>query len=292
MYYAAQDLLEYLMNSAGGGAQDSEHRVLRQAAFHAYRDVINARDWNWHVSSGDLEDDVAGDGDGVKTFTLPAGVKNVDALIPPQNLLTPTAYISPAEWERINTVLPQLNMPIYWTVMRDSTTPDRWQIRIAGSPSTSTFRYTYRRRPKNLQYMGYEPICRTTGFAPDGAVRRYGTATNYPEGMAGLHPFTAQEIIGQAESMIGEPPENAKTVVSDYLDVSDSMLTAVLSATEVWLAKLMGKNIEGAMTVYQRDLRMACEADVLAPVSGQRFSRPLLGTPRALGYYGPSGPDN
>ena len=51
MLYCAQDLIEYLMATTGGGVQDSEHRALRAAAANGYRDVINHVDWNYHDSS-------------------------------------------------------------------------------------------------------------------------------------------------------------------------------------------------------------------------------------------------
>lgn len=291
MYYAAQDILEYLMNSVGGGAQDAEHRLLRAAAHHAYRDVMNARDWNFHSATGTLTNGGGGSGNGVTSFTLPENVKNIDSLIPPVTNPTVTTYVTPTEWQRINIMLPALNAPIYWTVMKDPSLPDRWQIRMAGAPPDVTFNYIFRRRPSPLRYFGVEPEARQAGFTLAGAVRRYGTANAFPEGLSGLYPFTAQEIIGLTGSMVGTPPTGAKTVVSDYVDASDPMFTAVLSGAEVWLAKLNGKNVEGAMTVYNKDLRMAFEADSVVPVSGQRTGGGSISAARALGYYSPSGPN-
>lgn len=291
MYYAAQDLLEYLMNSVGGGAQDSEHRLLRAALHHAYRDVMNVRDWNFHASTGTLTTGGGGSGNGVTSFTLPENVKNIDALIPPMSYPTVTTYVTPSEWQRINIMLPTLNAPIYWTVMKDPSLPDRWQIRMAGAPPDIEFNYIFRRRPTPLRYFGYEQQTRQPGFSVTGAVKRYGTADQFPEGLAGLYPFTAQEIIGMTGSLVGTPPQNAKTAVSDYVDASDSMFTAILSGAEVWLARMNGKNIEGAMTIYNKDLRMAFEADSVVPISGQRTGGARLSSARALGYYSPSGAD-
>ena len=292
MYYAAQDIIEYLMASTAGGAQDSEHRTLRAAAHNAYRDVINARDWNWHVAENTLTtDELVGSGDGVETFTLPENVKNIDSIIPPYSVALPAVYLTPTEWLRVEVKLPTLNAPIYWTVVKDPEAYDRWLLKIAGSTQETTYKYTYRRRPKMLQYMGYEPQCRQPGFSVAGAVRRYGTADNFPESAFGIHPFTAQEIIGDATSMQGTPPENAKTAVSDYLDLSDSMYTAVLSGAEAWLSRLLGKNTDAASAAYLKDIRLAFEADSAAPVSGTRRGWSMIGTARALGYYSPSGPD-
>lgn len=291
MYYCGQDVLEYLMNSVGGGAQDSEHRLLRAAANHAYRDVTSARDWNWHVTTDTLPAPDAGAGPGYN-YTLPANVRNVDSIIPPLTSPSGVKYVTPTEWERLNIALPQVNAPYFWTVVKHPAKYDRWMLKIVGQPNTSlTFTYTYRRKPAPLRYMGYEEASRNGTLNTTGLVKRYGTATAFPEGPAGINPYTAEEIIGVAGSLVGTPPASAKTVVSDYLDVSDTMFTAVLSGAEVWVAKMMGKNVEGAMTVYSRDLRMAFEADQLAPISGNRMGGVVIGTPRALGYYSPSGPD-
>lgn len=49
-YYAVQDVIDHLISVSGGGAQDAEQRELRSAVHHAYRDLINAKDWMWHVT--------------------------------------------------------------------------------------------------------------------------------------------------------------------------------------------------------------------------------------------------
>lgn len=54
MYFTAQDVVDHLLSVTGGGAQDAEQRDIRSAVHHAYRDVVNARDWAWHVTQGRL----------------------------------------------------------------------------------------------------------------------------------------------------------------------------------------------------------------------------------------------
>lgn len=305
MYYAAQDVVEYLMNTTGGGAQDAEHRLLRAAVHHAYRDVYHAKDWLWHVTETTLPAAIADSGG--KQFLLPADLNNVDALIPPDPSIV-TAYITPSEWRRYENQAVGSGEPIYWTVSRSTAHADRWKIMVAGTfpaaPAGSNYYITYRRRPMPLRFMGYESICRNGSLnatSAPGAVKRYGTSANYPEGLSGVYPYTAQEILGLAGSMVGTAPQGAKTVVSDCLDVSENMFTALLSAAEVWAARLQGKNVEGAVAVYQRDLRMAMEQDVIAPMSGRRLGvgrypentvAPYAGSPRSLGYYSPSAPDS
>ncbi len=294
MYYAAQDIIEYLMASVGGGAQDSEHTSLRAAAHNAYRDVINARDWNWHVAEATLVDDPSvGSGNGIDTFTLPENVKNLDALIPPQTSSTPVMYLPPTDWLRVDVRFPQLNSPVYWTVMRDPSAADRWLLKLAGTPQSVTYKYTFRRRPPMLRYMGFEPICLTiTGSPapPTGVVVRYSGNTNFPTSSFGRNPYVGEKLMGIAGSSRGTV-DAGKALWSDYLDVSDGMYTAVLSGAEAWLARLLGKNVEGAMAVHSRDMRLAFEADGVAPISGSRSEGRFSSVARALGYYSPSGPD-
>lgn len=294
MYYAAQDILEYLMASLGGGAQEAEHRVLRMAAHSAMRDVANARDWRWYETESPLPQAVANSNN--KVFILPENVKNVDSVVPPDRT-TITEYVVPREWRRLEIYTLPTPSPLYWTVVRCPTKPDRWQMMFAGNPTgidpSLTYYFTYRRSPPPLRYMGYEEVCRDGSLdanSAPGAVKRYGTAANFPEGMSGVHPYTAQEILGLANSLIGTPPNNAKTVVSDFLDLSPHMYTAVLSGAEMWLSRLLGKNVEGATAVFHRDMRLAMEADQITPISGQR-SFGALYSPRAMGYYSPTQAD-
>lgn len=303
MYYAAQDIIEYLMNSVGGGAQDGEHRLLRSAASNAHREVVYVRDWNWLATESQLPAAVSGSNN--KLFLLPANVKNVDAMVSADRTKV-MAYVTPREWLNIEAGQLTTANVVYWTVVPSQTQPDRWMLKVAGTPSPITtpsqFWITYRRKPAPLRRMGYEPSSRDgslTSSTAAGCVKRYGTATNFPEGPSGVYPFVAEEILGVSGSMSGTPPENAKTVVSDFLDVSESMFTAVLACAEVWIAKMMGKNVEGALSVYNRDLRLAFEADTLTPMAGRRLGVGRYpesgsvspGDARALGYYGPSGPD-
>jgi len=309
MYYCAQDIVEYLMASVGGGVQDSEHRMLRAAAGNAYRDVVHSREWQWHNTESSLPAPEADSGG--KAYLLPAGVSNVDSLIAPDRTVE-TSYITPQEYVRLEAHPSSYGDTIFWTLMPSSTKPDRWNLLVGGIPpgidSTRYAEYyiTYRRKPAPLRYMGYEKVCRDGSLNAsnaEGAVKRYGTQANYPDGTNGLHPFTAEEVLGIEGSLVGTPPSGARTVVSDRLDIAEYMLSPILSGAESWLARLQGKNVEGALTVHSRDMRMAMEADAVAPMSGRRRvlgrypeNVPIpfagnTGTARALGYYSPSGPD-
>jgi hypothetical protein len=303
------------MQSAGGGAQDQEHRVLRASVHHSYRDVSNAKDWLWYVSESEIVT-VANK----NIYLLPEDCSSVDALVSPDNT-TITSYISPAEWMRLEQSNLTLGEPLYYTVMKSSDPIkfDRWEIRIAGKvPDGTVLRYTYRRRPKPLTLMGYETQCRTgyvsvagtavtgknTNFPTRcvGAILRVGTPGNYPEPLSGMYPYQAQAKITTRDSDTSASLDAAigdfsdcRYVISDHLDVSPNMFTAILTGAELWMARMMGKNIDGALGLFQRDLKLAMEGDLVAPLSGRRapYDRVPDSTtaPQYAGSYAPLGPD-
>lgn len=309
MYHCAQDIIEYLMATVGGGTQDSEHRMLRAAAGNAYRDVVYSREWKWHDTEASLPDPIANSNG--KAYLLPAGVSSVDAVVPPDRTVR-TAYVTYQEYLRLESYQSSYGDTIYWTTANSPSKPGRQMLLFGGIPPGidearhDEYYISYRRKPGPLVRMGYERVSRDGSLTAEnasGAVKRYGTAATYPEGPYGLHPYTAEEVLGTADSLVGTPPENAKTVVSDFLDVADYMVSAVLSGAESWLARLQGKNVEGALSAHMRDMRLAMEADTAAPMSGRRLNLsrhpegipiPFSGTAstaRTLGYYSPSQAD-
>jgi len=114
-----------------------------------------------------------------------------------------------------------------------------------------------------------------------GSVLRVsGDAAWHPEGLAGMRPYVMEAYItgvASPTSMTAHAPEistahaGSKYLVTDLLDISPTMYTALLSGAEAWVSRLMGKNIEGAVALHGRDLRLAFEQDTLAPISGRRW---------------------
>ena len=382
--YTAYDAIEYLLSSTGGGAQDQEHRVLRQGLFHAYRDLITVRDWKWYHSIELVPIDSS---DLIVTHRLPWGVASVDAVYLPQ-LRIAAEYVTQTEWRRIETSPFQQLVRLVWTVMPSAEREGYYDLKIYnGYRYTETLTLTYRRRPRDLRLTGWEPSSRVgtvtttpvsapastatatatvaggavtaiavsdggTGYSPAPAVtitggggtgatanaivangvvtainvtnggtgyltpptvtmpappssppgtyftvagsstqfapqmlgsilRVSGDAAYHPEGLAGMHPYKSEAFItgvSNATTMTAHSPELAtgysgsKYLITDILDISPTMYTALLSGSEAWVARLLGKNIEGALAVHGRDLRMAFEQDTLAPVEGRRWS--------------------
>jgi hypothetical protein len=298
--YTAQDLADYLFSTTGGGAQDQEHRLLRQAIFNGYREVVTARDsWRWYVSEDKFD---LGGQNSVTTYLLPWGVQSVDSITLPLTNVSVT-YVTPTEWARLLNSQWRNLTRIVWTVLPSKSSPDRYELLTFNGFATDSFvTLTYRRRPRDLRFTGWEKQARCGTVEWDGSVVQ-GTGTTFspqmqncvirvssdpskhPESLAGMNGYSDEALIQKVDDQdtihVWSPqgqltyPAGTKYVITEYLDISPTMYTACLSACEMWLARLMGKNFEGAAGLYGRDLRMAFEQDVVAPISGQRQSSPF-----------------
>lgn len=373
MIHTAQDVVDYLLSAVGGGAQDGEHRAVRQAVIHGVREVLHSRNWLWHTKTGyfttqqiattatitdtsnqivvasatgivvgrmleisptyfnnpvrvtDINGttitlDSAAKASGtlvpvlVQTYyDLPADLKDIDALVT-DTVGTLHCYITPQEWQRLEVNTRGAGEPFYYTIMRSDLNPDRYQVRFVGVPTSAVVvHYTYRYQPKMVKYMGYEPICRQgtvtvthsapnatitgvgTNFQADmvGSMIRLGTTTVSPEPIGALQSFVAEAQIATRSSttamtalssVLPTAPALTKYAISDIIDCSPQMYTAVLSASEMWYARLAGRPGEDVVALFNRDLRFAMERDVVSPLSGQP-KQIGLPTPRSLGWY-------
>lgn len=79
-------------------------------------------------------------------------------------------------------------------------------------------------------------------------------------------------------------PTKTKYAITDIIDASPQMYTAILSACEMWYARIAGKQADAALAMFNRDLRLAMEADVVAPHSGRPHNTPYP-TPRSMGWH-------
>jgi hypothetical protein len=227
-------------------------------------------------------------------YDLPLELKDIDALV--SNVVgTLHCYLTPQEWQRLEINTRGAGEPYYYTIMRSDTAPDRYQIRFVGVPIGGTvLHYTYRYRPADIRYMGYEQSCRQgtvtvgsdlktiTGTGTDfsvqqgGAVIRFGIGTNEADPLGALYPFDRERIIDTATTSTSltvtetlAVRTNVKYAISDLIDCSPQMYTAILSAAEMWYARLAGRSAKDAVALFNRDLRLAMEADVVSPMSGR-----------------------
>ncbi len=247
-------------------------------------------------------------------YDLPPDLKDIDTLVT-NTVGTLHTYITPQEWQRLEINTRGAGEPYYYTLMRSDENPDRWQVRFVGVPVNDTVvHYTYRVVPKSIKYMGYERITRQgtvtvtgssvagagTAFPLDcaGAMIRFGSAGMEAEAQGATIPYVFErEITAVAsataltiDSASPSAPANTKYAITDVVNASPTMYTAILSACELWYARIAGKPADAPMAVFNRDLRIAMENDVLAPRSGRPHSTPYP-TPRSMGWHSELLPD-
>lgn len=85
-------------------------------------------------------------------------------------------------------------------------------------------------------------------------------------------------------------PASTQYAITDVIDASPQMWTAVMTACEMWYARTAGKPVDVAMQAFNRDLRIAMETDVITPHSGRPHHSPYP-TPRSMGWYSNLLPD-
>jgi len=256
-----------------------------------------SREWRWHEASTTV---ALLSTDTTLTYQLPWGVSSVDAIFLPLNQIE-GAYVDPVTWQRVADSDPSSG-GLCWTV-RPSSDNGYYDVKIYnGAGYADTLTLTYRRRPRDLRLTGWEPDSRAGKIATTlvsgttytaagtstafsawmvGSVIRLTTDPSFhPESLVGLRPYTAEGIVLTHDSttamsfkLLGYT-EHASTnclyVVTDLLDMSPTMYTALLSGSEAWIARLTGKPSDAATGIYMRDLRMAFEGDAVAPFSGRR----------------------
>jgi len=251
----------------------------------------------------------------VQTFyDLPPNVKNVDSLIT-ETVGTLYCYVSPQEWQQLQINTRGAGEPYYYTIMRSDVNPDRYQVRFVGVPTDGTVvSYTYRYIPDTIRLMGYEPSCRagtatvssttvtiTGNTLPpslEDAVIRFGTATANADPAGSLTPYVHERrIVARVtdttltiDSALPSAASGVKYAISDLLECSPQMYTAILSASEMWYARLAGKPAVEVVQLFNRDLRLAMENDVVAPLAG----RPRMidyPTARSMGWKSRQLPD-
>lgn len=87
-------------------------------------------------------------------------------------------------------------------------------------------------------------------------------------------------------------PALTKYAITDVINASPQMYTAILSACEMWYARLAGKDYGLAMNTFNRDLRIAMENDVVTPLSGlPSGAYSQGGSPRTMGWHSDLGQD-
>lgn len=317
--YTAHDLVWHLLSSLGGGAQDGENSPLRMSVVHGVREVMHARDWLWHTKTASFTTNASAT---PPVTLLPKNVKSVETLISDSTGAN-LAYITPNEYLQLRANQSGTAEPFYYTILRSETYPDYYEIKFVYDPMDNLeYHFTYRYRPQEIKYMGYEPLTRgQVSIGPDwayidlsslptrpefvGRIIRLGDyidSTAYdPQPIGGLYPYAEQHRISSwtsanddryfIDTTTGTQNRIARTlkfVITDELDASPQMWTAVLSACEMWYARMAGKPASEVTALFNRDMRIAMESDAISPsgTTGRVYA-----SPRTMGWHSNLLPD-
>lgn len=226
------------------------------------------------------------------TYPLPADCRNIDEPSDEFNWWS-GLYVSPDQAMKIARISHSVGKPYHWTIIKDPASGG-FAIQLVGYPNRiESIDYVYRRRARPLRYSGHEPnsragtIARTgtavtlsgattfvSGF--EGAILRVGDTANHPGSIESMTPYVSESkitAVGSTTSLTtdtsGTVAGSTKYLITDPVDVSRHMYTAVASGAEYWLARIRGSGAEKAFALYQRDLRLALEQDQLTPLSGR-----------------------
>jgi len=175
-----------------------------------------------------------------------------------------TYYITPTEWLQRDRFLDYSGQTWAWTMMRDPDADNRWALWVDPHPSIAEpLGFIYRRRPRTLRWAGTETAARTytiTGSSgattvttnialPSsmvGTVLRLPTGTDHPTGLGGNEPFNEQfKITGISSTTVTIDSEltaayssGTKCVISDPVDMNDTMLEALKAQLEYRLSRM------------------------------------------------------
>lgn len=226
-------------------------------------------------------------------YDMPSDFRNLDEPSDEFNWWS-GAYVSPDEAMKMERVNFSTGTPLHWTVVK-SPTSHGYVLKLVGYPTTAeTVDFTYRRSLRALRYSGHEADSRAgsigevaatnniagsgTAFVSGmvGAILRVGTAGNHPGPITSITPYANEKAItsvASTTSMAAGSYEaldvGTKYLITDPIDLPAHMHNVMLSGAEYWLARIRGSKTEEKYQLYQRDLRLAMEADQLAPISGR-----------------------
>jgi hypothetical protein len=224
-------------------------------------------------------------------YPLPEDLRNMDE---PSNefFWWSGIYLTPDEAMKVERVNYRSGFPLHWTIIKDPHSSG-WAIKLVGYPiKRETIDFTYRRKARGIRYSGHETAARagtitvsgtsvtgsstTFASAMAGSILRVGDTSAQPGPIESLNPYVSEAVISSVGSSTALTIGSSLTVgagtkylITDPIDIPSHMHNVMLSGAEYWLARIRDNKPDKAFAMYQRDLRLAMEQDVLAPASGR-----------------------
>jgi hypothetical protein len=224
-------------------------------------------------------------------YPLPEDLRNMDE---PSNefFWWSGIYLTPDEAMKVERVNYRSGFPLHWTIIKDPHSSG-WAIKLVGYPiKRETIDFTYRRKARGIRYSGHETVARAGTISASstlivglsssfsaamvGSILRVGDTTAQPGPIESMNPYVDERMITSQSSAIAlsvdssiNIPSATKYLITDPIDIPSHMHNVMLSGAEYWLARIRDNKPDKAFAMYQRDLRLAMEQDVLAPASGR-----------------------
>ena len=226
-------------------------------------------------------------------YQLPADLVSIEDIMVEEGAWC-TTYLEPGEWLQQERYTQTTGRTWAWTLMKDPKNMGRWAVFIDPIPDTAEpLGFIYRRRPRTLRYAGTESgsrillsgsaaattVTTTTTLSQSmvGSFIRIYDTTNYPTGLPGVFPFLEQHEIYSISSttvtlrtaLSAAAASSTKAVVTDPVDMSDTMYEALLCRLEYRMARMYGegKNLANIAQLSDREIRIALERDSRVKVS-------------------------
>jgi hypothetical protein len=229
-------------------------------------------------------------------YDLPSDFRNLDEPSDEFNWWS-GAYVTPDEAMKMERVNFQTGSPLHWTVIK-SPIANNYVLKLVGYPTAvETIDFTYRRELRPLRWSGHEADARagtidtsvftspvrvngdSTAFSSSmvGSVLRIGTSSDVPGPLTSIAAYVDErEILSRSNATTltvsggyTSYAAGTKYLITDPIDLPEHMHNVMLSGSEYWLSRIRSNNVDEKYQLYQRDLRLAMEADQLAPVSGR-----------------------
>ena len=198
-------------------------------------------------------------------------------------------YITPSEWLRRERFHDSEGQTWAWTIMKDPDADNRFAMFVDPKPSTAEpLGFIYRRKPRTLRWAGTETEARTyTATGSEDAstittstalpasmvgsiIRLADSTTTHPTGLAGTYPFVEQhKIIKIAtttvtiDGTLSRAYSGDKMVVSDPIDMNDTMIEALKAQVEYRLSRFANdaRAMASAKQVADMETRKALEME-------------------------------